>query len=87
MEARIRNDDLEGTYRVLMHGMVELQALTKTKPKKEWELMAKKLQSELTLLLRRIQTTRPGTSAERLFVTDANGKVLSALSSLQLMLR
>jgi|GEM_PF-3437838 len=87
MEARIRNDDLEGTYRVLMQRHLELQALAKTKPKKEWEQIAKILQGELTLLLRRIQTARPGTSQERLFVTEANGKVLSALSSIQLMLK
>lgn len=87
MEARIRNDDLEGTYRVLIQRNLELQTLARVKPKKEWEQAAKILQGELTLLLRRIQTARPGTSAERLFVTDANGKVLSALSSIQLMLK
>ncbi|MFH0701327.1 MAG: hypothetical protein V2A62_02735 [Candidatus Woesearchaeota archaeon] len=87
MDARIRNDTLEMDYRRLLQRHLELKELARSRPKPEWQSTAKQLQHELTDLLRRIQTARPGTSAERLLITEANGKVLSALSSIGAMLK
>jgi len=87
MEARIRNDTLEQDYRRLIQQHLELQAKAKSKPKAEWQAEAKQLQAELTNLLRKIQTARPSTSSERLLLTEANGKVLSSLSNIQMLLR
>jgi len=87
MEARIRNDSLKEEYDALMREYLNLVALTRTSPRPGWESKARDLNGKFTAMLRRVDTARPLTSTERLFIGEAKSRVLGALSNLDQLLK
>jgi len=87
MEARIKNDPLKPEYDTLINEYLNLVALTKSAPRPGWESKARDLNGRFTVMLRRVDTARPLTSSERIFLTEAKSRVLGALSNLDKLLK
>ena len=87
MEARIKGDSFKQEYDALMSEYLSLLALTKSTSKPGWESKARDLNGKFTIMLRRVDTARPLTSTEKMFLLEAKSRVLGALSTLDKLLK